>query len=333
MSDYDLLPVCLKILHDTFILGKEYYYFQPIDLNKITIRKLKKNTNFNHDNYLEDITYLGKINDYQIYSHPSTPYSYNILFSLYSKDNQHLNDIERFEINSVKMLYLLSEVCHYHQVRHISLPVMNFDIQFNELEDSIKYKLLGDSEDIVLVQIIEGFNDTYTFLEYYNKYGLTEEEWKILIYQVLYTIIKISKKYPQFRHNSLDIKSLLIQRDETIQDNFKIYNFNTEVFKFDNMKFITKIFDFRESTMNEDTVAKDNIFHDIHYFLHSIIFFFDEIERELPYSLRLFIESIVPENLRYRQLNFRGVRDTLLDNVEFNFSDMFENIFFSNYKI
>lgn len=333
MSDYDLLPVCLKILHDTFILGKEYFYFQPIEYETVTIRNLKKKTNFNYDNYLDDIDYLGKLNDYQIYSHPSTPYSYNILFSLYSKGSNHHNNMSRGEIHSIKILYLLSEVCHYSQVRHISLPVMNFDIPFNNLEDSIKYKLLGDSDDTVLVQIIDGFSETYTFLNYYNKYGLTEEEWKILIYQILYTIIKITKKYPGFRHNNLDIRNILIQREETLQDNFKIYNFNTEVFKFDEMKFITKIFDFRKSTINEDSNVKDNIFHDIHYFFHSIIFFFEDSDKVLPHNIKLFIDSIVPENLRYRQLNFRGVDDTLIDKVEFNFSDMFENIFFSNYKI
>lgn len=131
---------------------------------------------------------------------------------------------------------------------------------------------------------------------------ITDDMWRCLIFQVMYTLLVLQCKYT-FMHNDLHPGNILIDEDYSNIGYFK-YTYNGESFYPKCYGFIPKIWDFEfaKTFDNEgdmminnpisDTIYKEyNEFSDIHFFLKGLY------EIQLPFETHNFIKSLYPEHL------------------------------------
>ena len=149
-------------------------------------------------------------------------------FSILIKINfyKQKNEIESFDskINNDSLIsYLLSPLVLNKKIKHILLPIINFDIEYNNIqyifEDTIQ-KILNNSINskkilpICCLQIREFFFQTLNleqFLKFYNV------NYKILIFQIIYTLRMLQDKFPEFQHNNLLLKNIYVYISEKIK--------------------------------------------------------------------------------------------------------------------
>jgi len=115
-----------------------------------------------------------------------------------------------------------------------------------------------------------------------SKKTINEWEWKSIIIQVVYTLYKIHKKFPTFRHHDLHLGNIMIKNVETKDI---IINLSNENFKINNAGLEVAIIDFGFSSMSgvSNPMAMDEDFknlygiypnssisYDLHFFLNAI---------------------------------------------------------------
>ncbi len=115
-----------------------------------------------------------------------------------------------------------------------------------------------------------------------SKKTINEWEWKSIIIQIVYTLYKIHKKFPSFRHHDLHLGNIMIKKVETKDI---IINLSNENFKINNAGLEAVIIDFGFSSMsgvsNPMTMEKEfknsygiypnsTISYDLHFFLNAI---------------------------------------------------------------
>ena len=158
------------------------------------------------------------------------------------------------------------------------LPIFNFDVKFEELKKvnksiaEVLNKESAISNKMISIQLFENYFKMKTLEEFLhdNHHNFSTLHWKVLSFQILYALYKITKIYPTFRHNKLDANSIYLYiRNETSKSvKIKIgeYNFNIPY-----MGFEIKITNFYDSNIisiadNKNTKLKqENQYYDVHY--------------------------------------------------------------------
>ena len=91
-------------------------------------------------------------------------------------------------------------------------------------EDYFKLRILNDF-------LKENFNNFTTL------------HWKVLSFQILYALYKLTKTYPSFRHNKLDTYSIYVYIKKE-SDNKNVIKIGNKIFSIPNMGFEIKITNF-----------------------------------------------------------------------------------------
>lgn len=229
--------------------------------------------------------------------------------------------------------YLEDEVINF-KTPHISLPITSFLTSINMLKnypDTYKYCDYSSDKfhDMVRVNIYEPTETNSTLSDYILKLpAITDNEWRCIIFQIVYTLAIILERYPEFRHNNLTTHSIHIYQKPDI-DNWKCtYIYEDLVYLLYPAHVGIKITDFYfasvggysenhiiDSTwgLNNGVTKKANQYYDIHLFLNRLLqCHYDKI----PNETREFIESVVPPEFRYggRHVNLSG---RLIDDIEY----------------
>src|SRR5205807_1400553 len=140
---------------------------------------------------------------------------------------------------------------------------------------------------------------------------MKEIDWKILLFQVLYTLYKIGERLAQFRHNSLDLDSIVVysrapeqELDYKVNDvNFILPNVNFEI-KLQCYQFATTI-DYIPNTVSGK--KPNNVYYDVNYFINYLWLWCDQNDIKYPKSIEVFFGVIVPPKLKADTLtNFKG---------------------------
>ena len=338
MSDsnkYDNLDFCLNVLYD-FIYNKNKkscYKFEHIRIDELTINNIKKPKSFDGKSILSDkkLKYIGQVDKKLLFKkYSDSSYPATIAIQFYNKSNTNINDLNRGEITDIKLMYIFSELYHNEKLRHTLLPIMNFDVTYkdikdvnSEIYDVIKNKNEHYSEDdSMLVQVFEHYFKMYTLTDYLDlkKGKLTDYQWKVLFFQVLYTLGKIQEKYPSFRHNDLSIDNILLYTTPLQTNTYKlkdtVFNFESDI--------EIKIHNFYYSTIdkiieNEECKhSKENPYYDLHYFFQTVSYYIEN--KDVPESVKAFIKLVIPEKYDYKNKNeFIGLDEAL---YESNVSDI-----------
>lgn len=266
-----------------------------------------------------------------------------ILFALkvcaYPKDEYGaITNSARPENAELRILKLLSYFVVKKSTPHFVLPVSTFNTNIthftrigrdiidldngkNEMYKKFitKYKQ-GEFENFVSVLISEWCNGG-DLLDYIRKNyeKMNERMWKVIFFQILYTLALVQLKYPNFRHNDLKANNILVQLTES-QKNPSIqhyrYNLCDKQFIIPNIDIQIKIWDFdfacvdgliENNKVNSDWTKKINVskkknrYYDVHYFFNTLISkrFFPQFEEGgAPQNIVEFVHRIIPIEVR-----------------------------------
>lgn len=268
----------------------------------------------------------------------------NIAFAIkvcaYPKTDDYgsIKNPQRPENAEIRMLKLLSSFVLRMKTPHFILPIGAFNTSIGpfikvppklvDLEDEknetyrkfIERCEKDEFEDLVSVLISEWANGG-DLLDYIRKNykKMTLEQWTVIIFQILYTLASLHKKFESFRHNDMKANNILVRFTDSDYAE-KLYNYRMDddniKFKIPDIGIQIKIWDFdfacikgkiENNKVNSDWTTKMNVsneknqYYDMHYFFNTLIcerFFPQFYTGGAPKEIIEFIHRIIPPKYR-----------------------------------
>ncbi|AYV78272.1 MAG: divergent protein kinase [Edafosvirus sp.] len=336
-NKYDNIDFCINTLYD-FIYNRDKstgcYKIKHIVKNAIKLIDLKKPKSFNYKNILTgNIKYTDYFNKrWHFKKYSDTSYPSTISVGIYDNKNKNIDDLHRGEVYNMAVMYILSELVINEKLKFILLPIMNFDTKYGKLKevnseiiDEISKKnhqdiTITNDTDIYLM-ITEHYFKMSTLDEFIreNYKSLKENQWKVLFFQILYTLYKITERHTNFRHNMLNTYSLRISKKKE-NDNIEKFNIGDTVFNIPNVGFEIKMTDFDKSHINDyiknydsDNKIKENPYYDIHYFFQSLLYLLEELGG-IPKEIKNFYNDVLPDQFRTKnKKQFNGLDEAYFE--------------------
>jgi serine/threonine protein kinase len=192
----------------------------------------------------------------------------------------------------------------------------NNDMYRSFIKDYKKDKF-GDKVSVLVSEWCKGGDLLDYIRKNYEKMTLTE--WKVIIFQVLFTLAKVHEKYPRFRHNDLKINNILVELRDPKDFEGEIYKYkcNSHMYGIPYVGIQTKIWDFdfaciggvvENNKVNSDWASslninnRENKYYDMHYFLSSLSnprFFKEFYNGGAPDEIVDFVNRIIPLEYSY----------------------------------
>ena len=275
---YDDIDTRLNILYDYIYNTKSNncYIFNGIVRKSITIEDLKMPDDFDGEQVLkEKMKFIGYYNNrWNFKRYSTTSFPSMISIGRY-KDGKKTNSLNRGEIYDIGMMFIIGEIVSYEKFNHSLLPIMFFDIELCKLKKynsdiylqikNNKSECNGKDKDMYYVLVSENYHTTMTLNSYIdeNHNNFTKDTIIVLIFQVIYSLYKIYSKLNGFRHNKLDLNSILVVLRNNTKEEI-IYNISDEKFKIPNVGIDIKISNYAHSNtkdyyQNSDTDKKMTI--------------------------------------------------------------------------
>ena len=330
--------------------------FPKENIVETILTQLINKKNINSD---ELFNYLGKNLEYiksgstgHTFKGISNSYNYAVKIVPYIKKDIYGNEYSPTRPENAELLILknLSSFVINNQTPHIILPITTIYTDLNYIEKLFKksnmdndkckkylkeYKK-NDYYDKISILISEWANggDLLDYLR--NKYTILKlKEWRIILFQIISTLVVIQTKYPNFRHNDMKANNLLVYNlGITDSTKYFIYNINGKKYIVPNIGIQIKLWDFdfacigdsiendkvNSKWANNINISKEkNQYYDIHYFFNTLTrkgflpdFF---INPNINTSLKQFIKRIVPDKLHSG--NLISEKGRLLKNIEY----------------
>ncbi len=179
-----------------------------------------------------------------------------------SSESKELEISEIFKSNpslscnvEIRVIYKLSKLVYQKKTPHINLPLLSFRDYLSNLykefkkEKQIKLNKYFNYANILLSEwCFYGSLDNFLksiSLKKINKYLET------IIFQIIYTLMVIQQEYPNFRHNDLNLRNILVDRiNKKSQFLYQIiYKDKEYSFEIPNFGFQTRLWDFDYSSI------------------------------------------------------------------------------------
>lgn len=330
-NNYDDLDFCLNTMFDFYYKKSEdtCYIFKPILKNAIKMIDLKKDNTYDYTNiFTGKFSFMLTHNKKPSWKRTSDS-TYPCTITIGRYDRYSTTNMKSPQLINMAMMYLCSEIMSTDNLKHIILPVMMFDIKGKDLINvfpEVNKEITNIKEtDMLFVQITEHFFSMMSLKDYIkqNIKNMKLIHWKVLFFQVLYTLAKLSERMTKFRHNMLNLESIMIYVKNEIAEP-TTYKLGKNVFVVPNVGFDIKIWDFDMSfTSNYDqlidlNLKNDNPYYDIHYFFNSLYLFLKDIYF-VPEEIMVFIEDMIPAKFRTEPGNtFNGLDEIYFDSVSSN---------------
>lgn len=191
-------------------------------------------------------------------------YDCNIELSLY-QDNDNKNEIKN---KNEMMKLLLSEFLSYDQTKHIIIPIFNLDIKLKHLQPFLnKFNMNEDINKLnnenpnnyIKINITEHFFKQSYLNDFLNENNdISENDMKLLLFQIIHTLAIIRTKYNGFSHNNLTLNNILVYITEKNKSK-RIYKFNNKEYEINNIGFDIKIDNFDNSELDNTNNNNDII--------------------------------------------------------------------------
>lgn len=341
MNSLDLLPNELKnIIYSNLIIIDKVMFSR---INKFFYENYKCDKNqdiydlfkpyLSHDIANIDLLQFGKENELKLEHIEIDRFYFNIFTCLCPTKfilkichirNEQLQFSDHFESEKL-ILNILKEFVLNNITPHIVIPLLYLKTNIN-----LYYQLTGECintnygyhsnfryfkseinnyKNEVFISVQECYKNLLHCLQ---ENILSENQWTILLFQLLYTLAVIQKKYKTFRHNNLKLNNIAIIK--TKRTNIE-YEFNETKFIFNKVNFRIMINNFNLASLH-DTVKnnitfnplmqekgigyKENKYIDIHYFLSILTRadFYKTIKGGLSPMITQFIDRIIPPELK-----------------------------------
>jgi serine/threonine protein kinase len=265
----------------------------------------------------------------------------NVVFAIkvskYPKDDYGpMNSIRRPENVELRIIKMLAPFVTQRKAPHLIIPYYSFTTDINPFVDIPRNIVdIDDKKNELYRNFIEeyreGLLENYVsilmtewcdggdLLDYVRKNweNMNRRVWKVILFQLLYTIAKIHEKYPAFRHNDLKANNILVRLTECSSDetDYFEYEFGNFIYVIPNIGIQIGIWDFDFACIggiveNNKVDARwttkigvsntPNRYYDIHYFFNSLFGgrFIKDIHRKVPPEIIEFVSRVVPRGYR-----------------------------------
>ena len=276
-------------LEDNIIFLYNYLYnknndnslveIEKITLGKIGLNDIKFSMNDSDEykefvnNILAEEFKLDSIDEtayiIRLVRYSASSYETFIKISFYKSKNQ-IDNLNSPINNDLLFSYLLSSLVINNETPHILLPILNIDMKVNDIKNIIfngsKFEKIKEDvdnkmiSDVCCVQVKENYYSLKLLSDYIKNNTIN---YRLLLFQLIYTLAKINKFYYGFRHNNLTTESVyLYMRGGIILERYTFLDttYNTSP------EFSIKICDFEKASIPKyynDTNSKINALHDI----------------------------------------------------------------------
>jgi hypothetical protein len=327
-KNYFDLDFLLNIYND-YIYRKtpeNSYRFEPISRQKIKLEDLKMPEDFDSTAIINltgnDLKYLGTWKGEHHFKRKSKTGGFPCRLIIGKYDTQNANNMNEGVIYNVGIMYILSELVATEHFKHSLLPVMLFDIEYSELVKRVPdfEKYTGNNKDSMMYcLVVEQFTDQMTLREYLESAPTIDVlTWKVIFFQILFALFKINDRLSQFRHNRLDLDSLLVctKQQQNSTDTYKIGDIK---FGLPNVGFDIKLSNYQFATTSDYIPNTDigkkiyNEYYDVHYFMNYLLLWSEKNKFVLPKEIIGFIGELVPDSLKIRKLDGYGGMDESAD--------------------
>ena len=216
------------------------------------------------------------------------------------------------------VIYILSELVYQKKTPHINLPLLSFRDYISNLyknyknEKQIKLNKYFNYANILLSEwCFYGSLDNFLKsipLKYVNNY------LEIIIFQIIYTLMVIQEKYPTFRHNDLNLRNILVDRNNIKSEflyqiifkdkkyNFEIPNlgFQTRIWDFDYSSIEGSIDNLKISGANYGIKQAQNRYYDLFTFCYEL---FRNYKNNISLELSYFFNNKIFKNLQLNNVS------------------------------
>ena len=311
----------INMLYDFIYSKSGNNNIKPYNINvkDITLDdiKIKKSDSEDYINTLSEL-FNGKfkIINFDKYSKTIVLKRYSDMFSIALfitpyKSEKKIHKINSINNNDSLFSYILSRLVLNHKTPHIMLPIINIDIDFQQLMDIIKPydTIYNDYMNMISNNTISKVFSIRT-KEFFFKCMLLKEfvqtqtfDLKILLFQIIHTLAILQKEYPGFRHNILNLDNIYVYMKKE-SSNVTLYEYENTSFYITNNVFEIKITNFYGSVIPslytsdmkipfiDDTTTND--YFDLYYFLNNLINTIDIVNKE---DIE-FLERVIPKKDR-----------------------------------
>ena len=226
------------------------------------------------------------------------------------KNLKSLNLMNNSNNNDSMFSYLLSNLVLNRLTNHILLPIVNLDVNYKQISDSIENILPNNDlinniqndkiSDLFSIRVKEHFFRSIPLIDYMSDNVCS---FKPLLFQIIHTLAVIQKEHNGFRHNNLDVRNIFIYLKKD-KDNQTKYSFNKKDYYLKNNDFDIKITNFSKSTLPNSEYSnkkipfsnKKNNYFDLHYFINTL--FFKNKINKCNKETEDFLMEIIPKKLR-----------------------------------
>lgn len=339
------LEVRLTTLYDKVYNkdSNECYKFLPIIKKNIKLIDLKEPNKFDESEVWDaKFEYIGFCNQRWDFKRTSNIFPCTVSIGKY-KPNINVNDISN--LYTIAMPYMLSELVINDGIKFILLPLMYFDTTLEKIKNIkvIYDKIKNDvsENDKLYVFITEHYFKLRNLDDYLlENIDMTETDWKVLCFQILYAITKIYDHFKNFRHNKLNLQAIKVYHKKKTNEinNYKVGSVN---FNVPDTNFEIRISDFDYSNIsdiiqnNNTNKINDNPYYDIHYIFSSIYLFIKKHMKNIPNYLINFFDDVLMKFKPTDSEKFDGLNETIFnskknDTISANII-LQKNIFFNDF--
>lgn len=342
-NNYDNLDFLLNIYYDLVYHKnpEKDYRLEPISRKNIEMIDLKKPSDFDSSYIFSgDFKYLGFRNGRLHFKRKSKTGGYPCELSIGFYETNNVTNTSKGILYDVAMMYMISELVVNEKFKHSVLPVMLFDMKYDDLKQKIpdidkyvtKYNMKCDEHCIAYCLITEHFFEMMSLREYLEKNAanMSEIDWKILFFQVFFALYKISDRMTQFRHNHLDLDSIVVYIKSSADETSIIYKVGDTKFSVPNVGFDIKLADYDMAStldyLTNTSVGKKkyNDYYDVNYFTEYLYLWLTENSIKVPKTILGFIKDIVPDEMTDKNVkttaNFNGMDESIdhkdMDNIK-----------------
>ena len=326
------------------------FKIDKVELNNISIDDIKFKYN-DSQQYHEMLTelFLGNFKLLEYNKNTKTTvlkrYSDNLSLSLYITpyhNDKNVNSLNEPNNTDSLFSYLLSQLVLNKKTKHILLPIINIDAEFQQISDILKsYKSYTDYttaienetiSNIFSVRVKEHFFKSMCLDQYLNS---NECSLKPLLFQIIHTLAVLQDEYKGFRHNKLNFNNIYVYLKKDV-GGVDTYTFNEKNYYVPRNSFEIKLSNFNHASIpgyyssNNKVPFSDKVnqYFDLHYFLNRMIhhqLFNDYCDD----NTRTFLDKVIPKKYRNKTNNYYMERNIQL----FKPKELLNDDYFAAYRM
>lgn len=282
-------------------------------------------------------TFIAYSDECALFALKMYPYSSNNA-SIFSPYNSDVHDYNNPPNSEIKISYILSTLVTTRKTPHIALPITCF---VTGIYHFIKYmpEINGSRKCERCDNLVEKYHEgnikslttifIYEFYQTLSNYIRPKKDdllfWRVILFQIFYTLDRIQDIYPSFRHNELKYSSIVIGKTKTTDVGHYSYQIGKKKFIIPNIGYTAMISDFDLSSINSqvdnnqiypfmDTEftdvnyqtikEKNNKYYDVYYFCGMLL---SRRQASLPNDILIFLRHVIsPYNYYSNAVSNRG---------------------------